>query len=88
MAPEDIFKSAVSLSGAFLSSSNLSFFTSVEPSPYSKYEFGSTKLLNTDPVWIRIYNTACSSYFSNLMVDSCKMFFSSAHLGLSLKLFR
>ena len=31
----------------------------MEPDPYWEYEFGSTKLLNTDPdpTWIRVHNT-------------------------------
>ena len=34
-------------------------FTCVDPDPYSEYGsgFGPKKLLNTDPIWIRIHNT-------------------------------
>ena len=32
-------------------------FTCVDPDPYSKYGSGSTKLLNKDPIRIRIHNT-------------------------------
>ena len=31
-------------------------FTSENPDPYSEYGTGSTKLLITDPIWIRIRN--------------------------------
>ena len=33
-------------------------FTCVDPNPYWEYVSGSTKLLNTDPIRIRIHNTA------------------------------
>ena len=37
-------------------------FTCVDPDPYSEYESSrSTKMLNTDPSWIRIYNTDIDS---------------------------
>ena len=37
-------------------------FTCVDPDPYSEYESRrSTKMLNTDPIWIRIYNTDIDS---------------------------
>ena len=32
-------------------------FTCADPDPYSEYGFESTKLLNTDSIWIRIHNT-------------------------------
>ena len=31
-------------------------FTCLDPNPYLEYESGSTKLLNMDPIWIRICN--------------------------------
>ena len=34
-----------------------SIFTCVEPDPYSEYWSKSTKLLNTDLIWIRIHKT-------------------------------
>ena len=37
-------------------------YTCVDPDPYSEYGSGSTKLLNTDPIRIRIHKTA-SNYF-------------------------
>ena len=38
---------------------NISYFTCECPDPYSEYGSGSgTKYLNTDPIWIRIHNTA------------------------------
>ena len=60
--------SVESLNGEFLSSifHSLSLiyaiFTSVDP--YSEYGSGSTKFLNTDPIWIlnQIHNTAVNQY--------------------------
>ena len=48
-------------------------FTSVDLDPYSEYGSGSTKLLNTDPIWIRIQNTGfnykiCNLYSTRLQV--------------------
>ena len=39
---------------------NISYFTCECPDPYSEYGSGSetSKYLNTDPIWIRIHNTA------------------------------
>ena len=31
--------------------------TNVDPDPYWDYESGFTKLLKTDPIWLRIHNT-------------------------------
>ena len=36
---------------------NYPIFTCVDLDPYSEYRSGYTKLLNTDPIWIRIRNT-------------------------------
>ena len=60
--------SVESLNGEFLSSTFHSLpliyaiFTSVDP--YSEYGSGSTKFLNTDPIWIliQIHNTAVNQY--------------------------
>ena len=41
-------------------------FTCMEPDPY--WEYGSTKLLNMDPIRIRIHNTACRVKYSILVV--------------------
>ena len=37
-------------------------FTCMDPDPY--WEYGSTKLLNMDPIQIRIHNTACRLKYS------------------------
>ena len=39
-------------------------FTCVDSDSYSKYGSGSTKVLNTDPIWIRILNTGYLAKFS------------------------
>ena len=36
--------------------------TCVDPDLYLEYRYGSTKFLNTDPIWIRINNTAQSTF--------------------------
>ena len=47
----------------FLSVRVISFpvFNWVGPDPHSEYGSGSTKLLNTDPTWIRIHYSAESN---------------------------
>ena len=59
MAPEEIF-SQLDLRMVFkltTFASNLFYFTWMNPDPYLEYGSWSTKLLNTDPIWIRIHNT-------------------------------
>ena len=41
-------------------------FTYVDSDSYSKYGSGSTKVLNTDPIWIRIHKTA---YFNSILLS-------------------
>ena len=41
-----------------------------DPGPYSEYGYGSTQVLKTDPIWIRVYNTAI--YFT--YTDSARHF--------------
>ena len=64
MAPEEIKVSWVSERWIFVFNltpfaSNLSYvyLLYVDLDPYSEYEYGSTKLLNTNLIWIRIHNT-------------------------------
>ena len=38
----------------------------VDPNPYSEYGSGSTKLLNMDPIWIRIHNTGSNRQLPSL----------------------
>ena len=46
-----------SLNGEFVPQYFLHIIVCVDPNPYSEYGSGSTKLLNMDPIWIRIHNT-------------------------------
>ena len=47
-------------------------FTCVDPDPYSEYESSrSTKMLNTDPSWIRIYNAVKISLCKERVQDPC-----------------
>ena len=67
MAPEETFSLVLNSLNVELFSSILNLlpqmypiFTCVDPDPYSDYGSGSTKLLNTTSIWIRIHNTAHS----------------------------
>ena len=71
MAPEEIFRqlSLWTLKGEFTSSNlhillliyPIPVFTCVDPDPdpYLEYGSGSTKVLNSNPIWIRINLTFC-----------------------------
>ena len=39
--------------------------------PYSDYGFVSTKLLNTNPVWIPIHNTASDTFLNICVEQDC-----------------
>ena len=80
MAPEEIKVSWVSERWIFVFNltpfaSNLSYvyLLYVDLDPYSEYEYGSTKLLNTNLIWIRIHNTA-ENYYILIMHSSIYLY--------------
>ena len=57
MIPEELFSQLSLWTGNFNLKSFI--FSCVHPDPYWGYEYGSTKLLNTEPIRIRIHISAC-----------------------------